>query len=461
MSSTLAARDDSIRLMPPDIRLVLDHAGIIREVALSDAMPANDLEGWIGTEWSDTVDSPEQQTVATILERAVQGAPAVSCEVSQRFPDGRKLPIEYTAISGDRGDVIVAIGKNMQAIHELEDRMLEAQRESANDHIKLRETETRYQLLLEASTDAILLLDPSGKHVVEANLVALRALGLEDASRDRHRRIDLYGRLEPNERKALKAMLDVVREQSTAPGILLHIGPNQSPWFVRAALTTTSMQTSFLLRLSPAETAPATDGQRPSPRKIEPALSNLLDNWPHAFVLIDAEGRICYANNAFLDIVQLGSTSMVIGKNLGRWLNQPGANLKTLLGEVDSNQSIRSVPTVVHSDLGLETEVEFSASMLGAGDAIGVMLADVSRRIVRPHEEVTDIGALMPDTLGNRTLRQVTRDAVAMIERQIIRSALRAAGDNRTAAAESLGLSRQSLYAKLSRYDLIEDSPVR
>jgi DNA-binding NtrC family response regulator len=85
------------------------------------------------------------------------------------------------------------------------------------------------------------------------------------------------------------------------------------------------------------------------------------------------------------------------------------------------------------------------------------MLTDVSRRIAPAGEKLDDIVALMSGSLGKRTLRQVTREAVAMIERQYLESALQAADDNRTAAAESLGLSRQSLYAKLSRYGLLED----
>ena len=41
-----------------------------------------------------------------------------------------------------------------------------------------------------------------------------------------------------------------------------------------------------------------------------------------------------------------------------------------------------------------------------------------------------------------------------MVERHYVKSALDLANDNRTVAAELLGLSRQSLYAKLNRYGL-------
>jgi DNA-binding NtrC family response regulator len=43
-----------------------------------------------------------------------------------------------------------------------------------------------------------------------------------------------------------------------------------------------------------------------------------------------------------------------------------------------------------------------------------------------------------------------------MIEKLCIEAALEITGDNRASAAEILGLSRQSLYAKLRRYGLGE-----
>ena len=53
-------------------------------------------------------------------------------------------------------------------------------------------------------------------------------------------------------------------------------------------------------------------------------------------------------------------------------------------------------------------------------------------------------------------------DTSAIIERHCIETALQLANGRRTAAAELLGLSRQSLYMKLSRYGMdgeIESSP--
>ena len=46
------------------------------------------------------------------------------------------------------------------------------------DYWKLREVETRYRVLFDASNEAVLLLNADTLRIVEANPAAIRALGL-------------------------------------------------------------------------------------------------------------------------------------------------------------------------------------------------------------------------------------------------------------------------------------------
>ena len=54
--------------------------------------------------------------------------------------------------------------------------------------------------------------------------------------------------------------------------------------------------------------------------------------------------------------------------------------------------------------------------------------------------------------IGRTPLLDLVRATAATVERHCILAALELSDGNRTAAAEMLGLSRQSLYAKLNRY---------
>nr|MCU0625207.1 hypothetical protein [Gemmatimonadaceae bacterium] len=63
--------------------------------------------------------------------------------------------------------------------------------------------------------------------------------------------------------------------------------------------------------------------------------------------------------------------------------------------------------------------------------------------------------------VGRVSLRELVRDTVDLVERHFIEAALELTDDNRTSAAEVLGVSRQSLYVKLRRHHLIDapDAP--
>lgn len=61
--------------------------------------------------------------------------------------------------------------------------------------------------------------------------------------------------------------------------------------------------------------------------------------------------------------------------------------------------------------------------------------------------------------LGRTPLLTLVRDATYAIEREYIAAALARVDGNRSAAADLLGLSRQTLYMKLGRHGFEDDLP--
>jgi DNA-binding NtrC family response regulator len=100
------------------------------------------------------------------------------------------------------------------------------------------------------------------------------------------------------------------------------------------------------------------------------------------------------------------------------------------------------------------------------GALFGLVVRDVSRRLSSMAESRAVSPASEPATallaplaqldeqIGRLPLMQLVRDSGDLIERHCIEAALERAAGNRTAAAALLGLSRQSLYAKLARHGL-------
>jgi DNA-binding NtrC family response regulator len=85
------------------------------------------------------------------------------------------------------------------------------------------------------------------------------------------------------------------------------------------------------------------------------------------------------------------------------------------------------------------------------------MIRDVGRRLVQGPQGARDLTRAveqMTSLVGRVALRDLVRDTTDLMERHFLEAALELTDDNRTAAAEVLGLSRQSLYVKLRRHSL-------
>lgn len=454
MATMNAAAETSLTSPQPDITLVLDLEGVIREASLSSDVPVQDLQSWIGLPWQDTVVDPGRTKVERIIEDARRTGVSAFRQVNQRFPSGLELPVEYTAVRRGR-DGLVAVGKSLQAVAELQSRLNAAQQAIERDYWKLREVETRCRLLFDRSNEAVLLVRAANLRIVEANPVAIRALGLPPRASDGGSGRELISEVAPEERGSFEAMLHRVRDQGKAPGILVHLGEERRPWLVRASLLPSQDGLSYFLQLTPAAPLPSEDDGLP--------IDALVERAPDGFVVLDRSGRILHANRAFLDLVQVAGTSTILDEPLSRWLGRPGADMTVLLANIVRQGSVRLFSTTLHGELGASTEVEVSA----AGDApddprsIGVWIRDVAARLPvadDPRGSDLVLGALL-DRVGKTSLPELVKEAVGVVERHMIHAALDLTDGNRTAAAQLLGVSRQSLHAKLNRYGSNGGSP--
>jgi transcriptional regulator PpsR len=420
--------------------------GVIRDATLSNDVSGEAVEEWRGRPWFETVADMGGGKVMRMLEDARESGVSAFRQVNQRFPSGLELPMEYTTVRLGGKAGLIAVGRNLKAVAELQSRLIAAQQAMEQDYWKLREVETRYRMLFDASNEAVLLLGADHLRIMEANPAAIRALGL---ARGR----DLLPELSAEDREPFQALLQRVRQSGRAPGILLHLGPEREAWMVRASLMASDPEPMFMVQLAPVS------GKQTEERRRElTALDEFVDRLPDAFAVIDRDGVIRRANRAFLDLIQVGAEGAVLGERMGRWLSRPGADLTVLLANLHRYGSVRMFATAVNGDLGGETEVEISAvgSPAGRPAYIALLIRDVGRRLTSNDSTVSLQAALaaVVDQAGKTSLRLLVRDTVGLVERHYIGAALQLAEGNRTAAAEILGLSRQGFYKKLAQYEM-------
>ena len=151
---------------------------MIREATLSPAMQGESVDGWLGRPWVEIVGDTGGDKVKRMVDDARASGISAFRQINQRFPSGLEIPMEFTTVLlGGRAGML-AIGKNLQAVAELQSRLIAAQQTMERDYWKLREIETRYRLVFDASDEAVVILSPANLRIVEANRSAVEALKL-------------------------------------------------------------------------------------------------------------------------------------------------------------------------------------------------------------------------------------------------------------------------------------------
>ncbi|MBV9064302.1 MAG: PAS domain-containing protein, partial [Methylobacteriaceae bacterium] len=296
----MRATSDRINIAQPDVILFLNINGVIERASLAGVIAEERSEEWLGRPWVETVTDLGGDKVRRMIDDARQKGVSAFCQMTQRFPSGLELPMEYTAVRlGARGGLI-AVGKNLIAVAELQSRLVAAQQVMERDYWKLREVKTRYRRLFDASNDAVLLLKPTNLRIVEANAAAIKTLKISSIARDeRSGERDFLGRLPADERASFEAMLERVRDQGRSPGMVAHVGRERKTVMMRASLMTSEAGEVFLLQLTPIGAML----QNASTQDHSP-VEGVIDRFPDAFAMIDREGFVVRANSAFTDLVE-------------------------------------------------------------------------------------------------------------------------------------------------------------
>ena len=432
-----------------EVALIVDRGGIVRHVEFSGAeSPVDGAEGWVGTPWVDTVTPESRGKVEQMLREATTAGTTRRRQVNHPSRAGADIPVAYNAVRAEDGSV-VAVGRDLRAISTLQQRLVDTQQAMERDYWKLRHVETRYRLLFQLSTDAIIVVDADTMKVVDASNAASRLFDLPAEK--------LVGRAFPlgiaaGSARAMEDLLAAARTTGHAGDVRITLADDRGESLASASCVRQENLTLLLVRLSRLAAPAGASVTR------EQVLA-LVATAPDACVITDAEGEIVYANRAFLDLTQLASEEQAKARSLGNWVGRPGADLQVFLSTLRKHGVVRVAASSVRGELGLSSEIELSAVTLAGPDGagIGFIMRDVGRRVATvPHgardltKAVEDLTALV----GRVSLPTLVKDTTDLVERHFIEAALELTGDNRTTAAEVLGLSRQTLYVKLRRHGL-------
>ncbi len=393
-----------------DIALLVDADGSIVDLSLeSDALAEGLAEDWVGRSWLDTVSAENRPRLEALL-------------------------------------------RELQAIAALQQQLVDAQQALERDYWRFRQMETRYRLLFQTITEAVLIVDAGMRRVIEANPPALVLLG-EKSGR-------VVGRpfpqgFEPEGARAIENLLGAVLSTGRPDSVVARRPEAGGQWLVSVALLRQDDASLFLVRLAPRAAQPPGASLGEGGGQLLGAVSAA----PDAILITDPEGRVLAANRAFLDQAQLPNEQSLRGQSLERWLGRASIDLNVLLTTLRQHGTLRLFKTHLRGEYGATVDVEISAAAVANGErpCLGFFIRDVGRRLGGDAGGGGDLSAWIgqfTERVGSAPLRDLVRESTDVIERLCIEAALKLTGGNRASASELLGLSRQSLYVKLARYGI-------
>ncbi len=442
-----------------DVSLVVDANGVICDMAFgSDSLKNLGYDRWIGQPWIQTVTKESRPKIEALLRDADSQATPRWRQVNHPSDSGTSLPLSYCAVKVERDPSSalpghsVVYGRDLRAMAAMQQSLIDAQQASLHEHWRLRDAQSRYRHVFQGSSEGLLIIDSATHKVIEANPAA-HAL-LADVSRKLVGASFPLG-LEERGAAAVQSMLVSLRSTGKTDDVRVRLADGGAELWVSGSMFRQENGSMLLLRLSRV----APDGVVLSQPSAHSLLVKLLQSSPDCMVITDPDGAIVMANDSFVQLVQLASEEQVRGESLGRWLGRTGVELNVLIATLRQRGSVRLFPTTLRSEQGAPNDVEISAAMVSDGEqsCLGFTIRDISRRLssdARAAKELPRSVGQLSELVGRVPMKDIVGETTDLIEQLCIEAALELTRDNRAAAAEMLGLSRQSLYVKLRRYGL-------
>lgn len=445
--------DSASRLLTAaaDIALVIDTKGFIRDVALgSEELVHEGYSKWVGQRWIDTVTIESRGKIEELLRDANSKSIPPWRQVNHPTGRGADLPIRYSAVQVGPSGKTVAIGHDLRAVAAMQQKMVDAQQTMEQEYARLRHAETRYRLLFQISSEAVLIVDGASGRIAETNPAATKLIGKSTKRLAGRPFIEIF---DSEGQRKVQAYLAALKSTGHADEVVVRLDDGKMDLAVAASLFRQESATHLLVRLVPTA-ANATSWLR-----SRSSLLDVVQKLPDGFVVTDPERRILTANTAFLALTQLATEEQVRGEPLDRWVGRHAVDMAVLGKNLKERGEIRNFSTVVRGEYGATEDVEISAVAVQGGEqpCLGLTVRRVTRR---PDTTINGRRALprsvdqLTELVGRVPLKDLVRESTDMIERLCIEAALELTDDNRASAAEMLGLSRQGLYSKLRRHGL-------
>ena len=446
LSGCAAELAEAFVSLASDIALVIDEHGVIQSVAQSATAPiAVGANEWVGRHWIDTVTGDTRRKVELMLTDLKATGVARRREVNVPGDKAGDVPVAFSALRLGSFGPVLAVGRDLRAVSAIQQRFLDAQQELERGYWRSRQAESRYRLLFQVATDAVLTVDAHSLRVVEANHAAAGLLGAGTALSGRIA-LELFDR---SSRAALQDLLLNTSAHGKPAEIHARLPGSRALTAVSATPFRAGGGLRLLLRVRAAAAAPDTQGE-----ELNKTLALLVDGTRDGIVVTDSSGRVLVANPAFLALVHIGSEEELRGRPIGDWLGRVETDVSALLAGAHAQGIAHLVRSSLRRRDGVAIDVDVTGAMLAEGDqeCFGFTFRPCEPR-GDPQRTWLKALVVLDEQVGVLALPELVAQAQQLIEQRFVSLAMARAHGDAAAAAGMLGIAVEKLMRALARED--------
>jgi len=448
----------SILATASDIALVVSDTEIVHSILLNESeQNFGNLSHWQGKPIWDflTVDSVPK--LRSALDLIKSGATIMhSIEINHQDQAKWQFPVRYSVHRlGDDGHVLL-LGRDLRSVSEIQQQLVEAQLTIERSYEQRREQDVHYKMLFATGVDPVFFVSAFDGRIDDANPAAHALFGVSDGDLRSKNFYDLISHAGSS--SDFLESLTAAAVSKTPIDVTLGLDARSAKAMLRPFIYRASGRRIILCRISVAHKAETSENA------LMTGLMSLYSHGADAIVFTNSDGVIQYANESFLELINVPDFSIIRGRSLVDYLARGQIDLAVMLENVRRSGQMRVYSTKLKNDFGRQTGVEVSISRPDGVDNgyVAFVIRDsirteASRNSSDTPNEVQS-GAKVSELVGSATLKEIVSETTDIIEKICIETAIDLTGNNRAAAAEMLGLSRQSLYVKLRKLRMINAS---
>ena len=438
-----------------DINLILDPKGKILKINTPTSAIVKSLNNWINKNIYDflTIESKEKLNFHLTALSDLSQSSTKWFELNHISENTGEFPVKYKGFKSANKKNVILIGNDLSPIAEIQKKFVNSQLALEREYSKYRSFETKYKALIEFSEEPLFLLDGVTGKILNANDSAAKIINEKREKLVGTFLSKFFNFKNNNEFIELLKSNEIVKNYNSNKSIESKISFNLQSSIFRA-----ENEVCIILRLQKENEVKVKENE------LNNILNKFYDKTRYGIVFTDSLGTIKYVNDSFISLCKIENQQLLIERPFSDFLARGIIDMKVLIEATLENGSTMPFKTQLISNYDIETDIEITSTKtsINFGDYICFLISH------RPNESEPETENNINENVvsekatkkimrlvGSAPLKDLVADTSDIVEKICIETALKMTKNNRVATAEMLNLSRQSLYVKLRKYNLL------